>query len=297
MWKDVDYVEGVSDSKTKTQLQLDLYGSQHGKTGSSKLLVYIHGGSWVNRDKADYETFAESVTKACDVSVAVVNYRLSGKELFIRHPVHTKDVLDSIHFLVHHKEQFDSCYDENQVYLFGHSAGAFMSLLIVLNDTKQLPQKELSAVLPKIKGVFLCQGLYEMADYYHFLIQIGYPQYAEEFTWVFGEFNTSKWFEISPMALFTTKQQKQEHQKVNVEEDKDTKQDRKVKIVFIHSKEDAYVPGEHAKAMYDVLKNNQQQSRIGYELVWNDQVKGNHFEVITDIENNQLLPLLVEHLK
>lgn len=54
------------------------------------LLVYVHSGFWLDRDKAEFENVGLAFAEE-GIAVAVINYRLSQREdhSAVVHPMHT----------------------------------------------------------------------------------------------------------------------------------------------------------------------------------------------------------------
>jgi acetyl esterase/lipase len=126
------------------------------------LLVYIHGGLWVSRDKADYSNVGfrwsslDAQRERAPFAVATLNYRLSNEEQFaefaanpavaddasgerIWHPMHTHDAYAALLFLLDSANAARFGYDQQRLVLVGHSCGAHMAALIALNPLTFMP--------------------------------------------------------------------------------------------------------------------------------------------------------------
>ena len=178
--------------------QLDLYiaaPSEPSATRLPTLLVYVHGGLWMDRDKCDYQHIGRHWASR-GVTTAFVNYRQTQhrakdaaegeKEdlsLVIRHPTHTLDLAAALVFLT-----TDACsphipaaaYDRRRVVVFGHSCGAHMLALLVSDPAYQLPPATLSALV----GCAGCEGLYAVARY-----AAAHPDWSADLYRVFARFD------------------------------------------------------------------------------------------------------------
>ncbi|MBX3242515.1 MAG: alpha/beta hydrolase [Chitinophagaceae bacterium] len=98
-----------------------------GRDGSTKLVVYIHGGSWVRGDKKEFPAalLQEMVGKR-KYGLVSMNYRLvkEGKNIF---PAQIEDVQKAIAYL--RTRAKDLQYDPDNYALMGASAGAHLALL------------------------------------------------------------------------------------------------------------------------------------------------------------------------
>ncbi|KAL6074608.1 Alpha/beta hydrolase [Balamuthia mandrillaris] len=170
------------------QQRLDLYlpSDTYGKP--PPLLVYIHGGAWVDRSKDAYGHIGRCFASK-GIAVAVIDYTLSPKRRSSTvHPVHTNDVAAAVHWLKTNAQTYG--YDPQRIFLFGHSAGAHMSGLLAL-DPSYLSQFGESAA-SSLRGIVGASGIYDLV-----LLNQECPTYKELFTiFAFGE--ESKWKDASP---------------------------------------------------------------------------------------------------
>ncbi|HVU88929.1 MAG TPA: alpha/beta hydrolase [Pirellulales bacterium] len=98
-------------------------------------VVVIHGGGWVEGDKASFAT-AEHGTPGNIVEfaelgfvAAAINYRLSGDAPF---PAALDDCRDAIRFLRAHAREYR--LDPTRIGVYGNSAGGHLALLLALMD-------------------------------------------------------------------------------------------------------------------------------------------------------------------
>ena len=175
-----------SDDANDAHRQLDLYmPATRTSTRPPTLLVYVHGGLWMDRDKKEYQHVGRCYTTH-GLTVAVVNYRQTQHKakppaeqaaadtqaveaeedmsLVVRHPTHTLDLAAALTFLTSDCSFSlipTDAYDRRRVVVFGHSCGAHMMALLVSNPSLALAPATLSSVI----GCVGCEGLYAVAQY------------------------------------------------------------------------------------------------------------------------------------
>jgi glycerophosphoryl diester phosphodiesterase len=105
---------------------LDAYlPDEHNK--NTKVIVYIHGGSWVQGDKKEFpNALIEELVGKRKYALASINYRLvkDGKNTF---PAQIEDVKKALAFISDNAEEY--VYDGNSFALMGASAGAHLAML------------------------------------------------------------------------------------------------------------------------------------------------------------------------
>lgn len=149
---DLTYDPDASDK----QRQLDLFVASAATAGPSAdpvpgpasfpLLVYLHGGLWVDRDKSAYAALAQHWVRTLGVHVAVVNYRLSSKGgKGVLHPTHTDDVLRAMRWIMAPSTQAKLHFRSDSMILVGHSCGAHMAGLIAIAEAEATLLQELKA--------------------------------------------------------------------------------------------------------------------------------------------------------
>ncbi|MCU1382065.1 MAG: hypothetical protein JWL71_762 [Acidobacteria bacterium] len=132
--KDIAY-RGGGDATGKNTL--DLYLPQ-GKTGAP-VIVWYYGGALQEGDKSDAtEVGAAQRFAAAGIATAVVNYRLSPS---VAHPAHIEDAAASFAWVKRHIADYGG--DANQVFVVGHSAGAYL-LALLATDGRYLGAHGLS---------------------------------------------------------------------------------------------------------------------------------------------------------
>jgi len=172
-------------SSPKTSLDLFLPTNKK----SDALIVFVHGGAWVDRDKDQY-AFVGKTFASLGYSTAVVDYTLSPKEISsssssLIHPVHVSDVADSIVWLRKHSDEHG--YNPNKIFFLGHSAGGFMAGQLCLQS------EYLGEHLGSIVGWISLQGIFDLNQ-----LESDYPTYKEHFIdFAFGQ-DKEQWKKASP---------------------------------------------------------------------------------------------------
>ena len=118
--KDVAY---GSDAAQK----MDVYLPAGRASTSTKVLVFIHGGSWSSGDKSDFnEGITAILPKLTNYAIVNINYRLanSGTNRF---PTQITDIQSALDFVKSKGTEY--MVDANKVGLIGASAGAHLALL------------------------------------------------------------------------------------------------------------------------------------------------------------------------
>ena len=107
------------------------------RTANTKLIVFIHGGSFIEGDKSDFTVLVKELVRE-NFAVVNLNYRLVNKiglnntpPLHLESVVKIKDQVSDVslavdYVLTHAKEWQVS---ENKIAIAGHSAGATLALL------------------------------------------------------------------------------------------------------------------------------------------------------------------------
>jgi acetyl esterase/lipase len=106
--------------------KMDVYYPSSG--GPWPVLMYVHGGSWIEGDKADGESW-KSMTEN-DFLVVSVNYRLGDYQT--KFPAMIEDVKCAVRFLRAHSAEYN--IDPNHVAAIGVSAGGHMVALLGTAD-------------------------------------------------------------------------------------------------------------------------------------------------------------------
>jgi acetyl esterase/lipase len=144
---DVRYGSGDDDGTAKDRLDLYL---PDGKT-AFPVIVSLHGGALVEGDKKD-QPFVGEAFAAMGIGTAVVNYHLSPQ---VSHPRHVQDAAAAVAWVKKHVGEYGG--DPAQVFVVGHSAGAYLAGLLA-TDARYLAAEGLS---PRdLRGFALVSGFF-----------------------------------------------------------------------------------------------------------------------------------------
>lgn len=112
---------------TDTAQKLDVYLPANRDTANTKVILFIHGGSWVSGDKSEFnEAIAAIRPKLTDYAIFNMNYRLAYNNQN-RFPTQINDIQSAISFIESKANEYK--VNVNKVCLVGASAGAHLALL------------------------------------------------------------------------------------------------------------------------------------------------------------------------
>lgn len=122
--KDVSYIETTeADSYRRERCKLDIYYPLSKEKYAT--VVWFHGGG--------LEAFQKEIPSHLQnkgIAVVGVNYRLSPKA---KNPAYTEDAAEAVAWVFKHIDQFGG--DPSQIYVAGHSAGAYLALMIGMDKS------------------------------------------------------------------------------------------------------------------------------------------------------------------
>ena len=147
---------GISYGKDKRQ-QLDVYtpaGPKHKE--ANRVLVFFHGGSWRDGERAGYEFLGKAFAARGFVTV-IADYRKTPDVIF---PAFVEDAAGAIAWTHGNIGAYGG--DPDQIYVMGHSAGAHISMLAAL-DTQYLDRLGLDSNI--IKGAIGLAGPYDFLPF------------------------------------------------------------------------------------------------------------------------------------
>ncbi len=127
--KDLVAVDYLDQSYGSNPIQnFDIFLPAGRSKEATPLLIYIHGGGWVEGSKAEFLQFKQALQKELpEYAMASINYRLfnfsTGANKF---PSQENDVIEAIKFII---SQTDEWNISNQIILAGASAGGHLALL------------------------------------------------------------------------------------------------------------------------------------------------------------------------
>ncbi|KAF9053569.1 alpha/beta-hydrolase [Hymenopellis radicata] len=143
-------------------LEFDLYVPHSGSTAQLRpLICFVHGGAWRSEDKSDHAVLAQKLGASTGFAVIVANYRLTPQaptaENQLVHPAHAEDVLQLLSFITAWEGP------RGGIYLMGHSCGAHMLAVILLNSSRVTPSLTPSPhILLSVRGAILSAGIYDI---------------------------------------------------------------------------------------------------------------------------------------
>lgn len=130
--------------------RLDVYRPREG--GRHKVIVFFYGGNWKTGNRADYRFVAESLTRRGFV-VVIPDYRLFPS---VRFPTFLEDGAKAIAWTFAEVARHGG--DTGAIYLMGHSAGAYNTMMLAL-DTPYLAAAGVERL--RLAGVIGIAGPYD----------------------------------------------------------------------------------------------------------------------------------------
>lgn len=106
--------------------ELDVYRPRHAAP-QAKVVVFFYGGSWRTGSKEDYRFVAQALSSRGFV-VVMPDYRLYPPATF---PAFVDDGALAVRWTHDNIEKFGG--DPSRIYLMGHSAGAYIAVMLTLN--------------------------------------------------------------------------------------------------------------------------------------------------------------------
>ncbi len=167
--------------KERKKHRLDIFYPKEGK--NHPVIFFVHGGSWSFGDKSWYNYLGYSFARRGFVTV-ITSYRLAPDNVF---PSQPEDVATALGFVYDNIAEYNG--DRNKIFIGGHSAGAHLVALVILDEKYQ---KFYKFDRTKIKGVTLLSGVYIISE--EFLIKERYSKLAYK---VFTE-DKKVWRDASP---------------------------------------------------------------------------------------------------
>lgn len=108
--------------------QLDVYIPEHASEGKHPVIVFFYGGSWKKGSKDEYRFIGQTFASRGYVTV-VADYRLYPEVHF---PEFMDDSARAVVWVREHIADYQG--DKNNVFLLGHSAGAYNAVMLSLNE-------------------------------------------------------------------------------------------------------------------------------------------------------------------
>jgi acetyl esterase/lipase len=124
---DIFYKDGPTGYE-KERCKLDLYLPKEKKDFS--VIVWFHGGGLLAGDKSeDHATVVAKALVRKNVGVVLVNYRLNPK---VKFPEYIYDAASAVEWTLTNIKKYGG--DSENVFIGGHSAGAFLTYMLGLNE-------------------------------------------------------------------------------------------------------------------------------------------------------------------
>lgn len=118
--KDVSYGESV-------QQKMDIYLPDDRTSASTRTVVFIHGGGWVEGDKSEMNPYVDTLRKLMPAYAVVnINYRLAYNNSVNLFPAQENDVKNAIEYYLNRAEEYKVSDD---LVLLGASAGGHLAML------------------------------------------------------------------------------------------------------------------------------------------------------------------------
>jgi acetyl esterase/lipase len=111
---------------TDAKQTMDVYLPAGRSSTNTKVIVFIHGGSWSGGDKADFNVDIAAIRpQVNDYAIFNINYRLASSTN--RHPAQMEDIKAAIDFINTKADEYK--IDPSKIAIIGASAGAHLGLL------------------------------------------------------------------------------------------------------------------------------------------------------------------------
>jgi acetyl esterase/lipase len=106
--------------------QLDVY-LPLARTQAGPVVVFFYGGSWTTGERATYKFVGEALASR-GIAVVIADYRLSPQ---VKYPVFLQDSAQAVRWTFDHLAELGA--DPRQVFVMGHSAGAYNAAMLALD--------------------------------------------------------------------------------------------------------------------------------------------------------------------
>ncbi len=130
-----------------TRQRLDVY--QPASTpANAPVVIFFYGGNWASGERADYR-FVGAALASLGFVAALPDYRLYPE---VRFPDFLDDCASAVRWVSTHIAQWGG--NRDQIFLSGHSAGAYNAAMMALNPAYAL-------TTPRVKGLIGLAGPYD----------------------------------------------------------------------------------------------------------------------------------------
>lgn len=135
--------------------KMDIYLPANRSTATTKVMILIHGGGWIQGDKADFAVQMDTLKKRIpDYAIFNLNYRLAAFPSTNLFPTQEMDIKTAIEFIYNNRSTY---LISDKFVAMGASAGGHLSLLQAYKYSSPV----------KIKAVVDFFGPTDMADMYN----------------------------------------------------------------------------------------------------------------------------------
>ena len=147
---------------------LDLYRPKNPSAEKLPVLIYVHGGGWIEGDKVIHaDDYVETTIKKLlpkQYAVISINYTLLNESTHF--PLPLEDTKDAVRWVRQNAEKYN--FDTNNIGLFGASAGAHLSLMAAYTpDNTFTGSPELSSYSSKVNYVIDHYGPADLNKLFH----------------------------------------------------------------------------------------------------------------------------------
>ncbi|MDB6093069.1 MAG: lipase/esterase [Verrucomicrobia bacterium] len=218
--------------------KLDLYYAMGRTTQPRPVIIYLHGGGWQKGSKADGRRVAFHFA-AQGYAVACVDYRLTGEAAF---PAQLEDVKSSVRWLRSNAERLN--LDRDHIGVVGISAGGHLAALTgAMNSTRLFESGGSMEQHSRVQAVVDFFGPIDLNRLYEYSQKAGSPQAAEIAQLIGGD----------PHRLPVPAHNSNPSLFIDVETPP---------FLIIHGDNDAIVPLEQSRILYDAAVKNSINARL-----------------------------------
>ena len=132
--------------------RLDIYQPTQRRAGNSPVVVFFYGGGWEGGDKKEYKFVGEALSSH-GLTVVIADYRVYPEVVF---PDFIDDAAAAVAWTKINIASFGA--DPDQLFIAGHSAGAHIASMLVLNNSYL---KKYALTSDEINGMVGLAGPYD----------------------------------------------------------------------------------------------------------------------------------------
>jgi acetyl esterase/lipase len=136
--------------------RLDVYRPDPEGDRPAPILLFLHGGTWTDGDKAGYRFLGQALTSRGFI-VLIADFRQYPA---VKFPIFLEDAAKALAFAHAHAAEFGG--DPANLFVMGHSSGAHMAAMVAL-DGRYLAKEGLSPAI--LKGAIGLAGPYDFLPF------------------------------------------------------------------------------------------------------------------------------------